>query len=271
MFDPLPDDLAAALEGAAGTLGPFASVHYVERIGSTNDAALALAASGAQEGASVIAGCQTAGRGRRGDAWHSPAGAGLYVSVLVGPRCDGQPLPLVTIGAGVAAAEAVAAVTGLPIELKWPNDIVIGRPWRKMGGVLTEMATAGGAASPAVVGIGLNLREGARPESIAPLATSIEAEVGHCCDRSPLVVILLARLRELVQLMHADARHVITNRWRHFARASLGVRVRWQDETGRRTGIAEEIDEDGALLVREGGRPTRVMAGTLVWEGLSRE
>lgn len=270
MFDPLPEDVAVALGRAAGRLGPFADLHYMDAVGSTNDEALRLVAAGAGEGTSVLAGRQTAGRGRRGDPWHSPSGAGLYLSILVGPRADGRPLPLVTIGAGVAAAEAVAAVTGLPVELKWPNDIVIGRPWRKMGGVLTEVATTGGASTPAVVGVGLNLREATRPAPVAALATSIEAEVGRPCDRAMLVVMLLERICEIVTLLHGEARSAIADRWRHFARTALGARVRWEDERGAHAGIAQDIDEEGALIVTDGTRSTRVMAGSLSWEGLSR-
>src|SRR5690606_34974841 len=183
-----------------------------------------LAASGAVEGTSVLAGRQRQGRGRRGGAWHSPADAGLYLSVVIGPGPDARPLPLVTIGAGVAVAEAVAAVTGLPVELKWPNDVVIGRPWRKLGGLLTEAVTTGGALSSAVVGSGVSLIDVERRESMAGVATSIEAEVGQRCDRSALLVLLLARLREIVRCLHHGDRRTIGDRWRRFARGGLGGR-----------------------------------------------
>src|SRR5690606_16318828 len=127
--DLLPDDLAAALDGATARLESFARVHYCHEVESTNDLALALAAEGAPEGVSVMAGAQRRGRGRRGHEWFSPPGVGLYLSVIVRPEMAPGPLPLLTIGAGVAMAEAVVATTGLPVELKWPNDLVIGRPW----------------------------------------------------------------------------------------------------------------------------------------------
>src|SRR5687767_3848124 len=127
-FDPIPEDVAAEIQRASTALDAFGSVRYCAEVGSTNDVALALALAGAPEGTSVLAGQQVSGRGRRGRSWFSPPGAGLYLSVVVRPPDAARAMSLVTIGAGVAVARAVRAVTGLPVELKWPNDVVIGRP-----------------------------------------------------------------------------------------------------------------------------------------------
>ena len=129
-----PDDVARALAAAAPRLGGYADLRYVPEIGSTNDAALELAAAGVPAGVSVLSDMQTAGRGRRGRTWCSPPEAGLYLSIVV--RTDGwrSSVPLVTLGAGVAAADAVGVASGLRPELKWPNDLMVGRPWRKLGG-----------------------------------------------------------------------------------------------------------------------------------------
>ena len=112
-----PADLAAAL--AVRRDLDWVRLVYRAEVGSTNDVAAALASSGASHGTTVLAGRQTAGRGRRGRTWHSPPGAGLYLStVLRGPQS-----PLLTLLAGVAAAEAVRAGVGLAADLKWPNDV----------------------------------------------------------------------------------------------------------------------------------------------------
>src|SRR5688572_33176370 len=100
-------------------------------VGSTNDEALALADAGAVEFTAVLADEQRAGRGRRGRSWASPPGARMYLSIIARDEGLGAEVPLVTLAAGVAVAEAVVDVSGLPDELKWPNDIVIGRPRRK--------------------------------------------------------------------------------------------------------------------------------------------
>jgi BirA family biotin operon repressor/biotin-[acetyl-CoA-carboxylase] ligase len=96
-------------------------------------------------------------------------------------------------------AEAVSQTAGRPVELKWPNDVVIGRPWRKVGGLLCESVATGGRIEAVVVGIGINLRSAAYPAEIAHRATSIETELGRPVDRASLVVACLGRLRAAVE------------------------------------------------------------------------
>src|SRR5690348_5353678 len=137
--EPLSADLAEAL--ARVNLRRLGStVLFFSTIGSTNDLAASLAASGDYEGAVVIADAQTAGRGRRGRIWFSPPGAGLYVSVLLSParavRAPERAAALLTLTAGLALAEAVECATGLGPAIKWPNDLLVGR--RKLAGILAE-------------------------------------------------------------------------------------------------------------------------------------
>ena len=158
MADPVPADLTVALS-MSGHLGVFSRVTYWAETGSTNDLALSMATRGEPEGVVVIADQQHAGRGRRGRDWFSPSGAGVYLSAIVRPQGAAGSVPILTLAAGVAAAQAVRSVTALPVGLKWPNDLVIGRPWRKLGGVLCETAGHGGRIDAVVVGIGINLLE----------------------------------------------------------------------------------------------------------------
>jgi len=270
MFDPLPADLAAAIDAARDRLGPFARLHYKALVDSTNTIAMTLAAAGEPEGTSVLADEQHRGRGRLGRDWFSPSGSGIYLSTIVRPRGPVRVVPLITLAAGVAAARAIHGATGLPVELKWPNDLVIGRPWRKVGGVLCE--TAGTVIDAVVVGIGINLRATAYPASIAHRASSIETELGRPLERADLVVGLLAELYLVAEDMHAGAYDAVLDAWRTFAGAGLGGRVvRWSDPLGEHRGRARDIDSDGALLVDAGGRAERIVAGEVVWEGLSRE
>jgi BirA family biotin operon repressor/biotin-[acetyl-CoA-carboxylase] ligase len=271
MFDPLPDELSHALSRAQLSLGSFGDVRYCSEVASTNDVALALASSGATEGTSVLADVQHKGRGRRGHGWFSPPGAGLYLSVIVRPDMTRGALPLLTIGAGVAMAEAVLGSTGLPAELKWPNDLVIGRPWRKLGGVLTEAVSAGGRIDAVVVGLGLNVSHARLPTDVAARASSIQAELGRAVDRSALAVELLSRMREVMSCVHRDLRPTILERWRRFAGPGLGAAVRWSDARGMHRGVARDIDDEGALLVAARGGLERVIAGTVSWEELSGE
>jgi BirA family biotin operon repressor/biotin-[acetyl-CoA-carboxylase] ligase len=267
MFEPLPDDLAAALGAAATRLGPYARMRYAAEVESTNTLALALAATGAPEGTSVVADAQTAGRGRRGRDWFSPPGAGLYLSVIVRPDVAAEIVPMITLAAGVAVAGAVQEAVGLPVELKWPNDLVIGRPWRKLGGVLSEAASSGTGVDAVVIGIGLNLLQASYPAGLAGRASSIEAELGRPIERAALAVALLERLRAVLGRMHAEGREAICREWRTFGGAGLtGATVQWDDRAGRRRGRAIDIGADGALLVECDGRVERVMAGDVVWE-----
>jgi BirA family biotin operon repressor/biotin-[acetyl-CoA-carboxylase] ligase len=272
--DPVPDDVARALEARAGELDSFANVRFFSEVDSTNDIALTAALDGAPEGTTILAETQRAGRGRRGHTWFSPPGAGLYLSTVVRTALAGGHLSLITIAAGVAVAEAVKSVTGLPVELKWPNDVVVGRPWRKIAGLLGESVGAGAVVDAVVIGIGINLRTAAYPPEIAGRATSIETELGRAVERAPLVAELLVRLRARVGEVRDGRRGEVCDAWRRYGRASLaGAVVRWHnhDLDQEHRGIAKDIDEDGALLVERDGRVERLVAGEIVWEELPRE
>jgi BirA family biotin operon repressor/biotin-[acetyl-CoA-carboxylase] ligase len=263
--------LAESLASAGVRLGGFSGLRYIEEVQSTNDVALALASQGVGEGASVLADYQTAGRGRRGREWHSPPGAGLYLSVVLSADDLHASLSLVTLAAGVAVAKAIAGVAGLPIELKWPNDVVIGRPWRKMAGILCESAAVGEGRLAIVVGIGVNLRRASFPPPLADYVTSIEAELGRAIERAPLVVECLAELREAVDRLRQGRRQDVCEDWRRFGRKALGgAPVRWHDAGGERRGLARDIADDGALLVEcGGGMMERIVAGEVIWERMS--
>jgi BirA family transcriptional regulator, biotin operon repressor / biotin---[acetyl-CoA-carboxylase] ligase len=277
-MDALPHDLAAALEDDGGRLGPFGQLRYFADVASTNDIALALAASGAPEGTSVLAGAQHAGRGRRGHEWFSPDGAGIYLSVLLRPHAWG-PISLLTIAAGVATGRAIHAATALPVELKWPNDVVIGRPWRKLAGLLCEGSGTGASLDAVVVGIGINVNLAAYPPGLAWRATSLEAELGRPVDRASIVVECLAGLAAMAADLGADRSGAILSEWRRLGRAGLdGAHVCWVEHGVERRGLARDIDLDGALLVEpaepstaRGRAVERLIAGEVTWERLSRD
>jgi BirA family biotin operon repressor/biotin-[acetyl-CoA-carboxylase] ligase len=271
MSDPVPTDLADALDAARSRLGPFGQLKYFADVTSTNDLALAFAGAGAPGGTSVLADTQRAGRGRRGRDWFSPPGAGLYLSVIVRPEREAAGLSLVTLASGVALARAVKATTGLACELKWPNDLVTGRPWRKLAGVLCEASgVAGDTLDALVVGIGVNLQPAAYPPDIAQRATSLELELSRSIDRPRLVVEILAGLAETTMRLRDGDRAWILDEWRRFGRAGLGgAAIRWNDRGTDRQGAARDIDADGALLVDADGRRERLVAGEVTWERLT--
>jgi BirA family biotin operon repressor/biotin-[acetyl-CoA-carboxylase] ligase len=264
--DHLPRDLAEALDAAHPRLGEFHRLRCYRDVGSTNDIALSLAAAGAVEGTGVLADRQLAGRGRLGRTWFSPPGAGMYLSTIVRPG-SADWLPLTTLAAGVAVARALTTVSALPVGLKWPNDLVIGQPWRKVGGVLCESAGSGAGIEALVVGIGVNLELSATPPELADVATSIAAELGRPVDRSQAVVEVLAELNAILARLRAGGRAGVCDEWRRFGRAGLrGARVRWDDHGIERSGFARDLDDSGALLVESAGRLERLIAGEVRWD-----
>ena len=248
------------LREAASRLGPFAGrVHHHPRVGSTNDVAARLAAAGAPHGTVVVADEQTAGRGRHGNRWFSPPGTGLYVSVLL--RTDTP--PVLTLAAGVAVAEALARTAGLDAVLEWPNDVVVetdGRR-RKVAGILAEASTVGDRVDRVVVGIGINLRDGAWPPELASLAGSVEGLAGRPVDAAALLVEVLASLAARCGEVESGRVAALLRRWEALAPSSRGATVEWSVGSDRRRGVTEGVDEQGALMVRVGERRERLSGG----------
>lgn len=252
------------MQANAARLGTFGrGLVYLDEVGSTNDAAASLAGAGAAEGTTVLAACQTRGRGRRGRVWYSPPGAGLYVSTILRPPTSVA--PLVTLAGGVAVAEGIRRATGLPVELKWPNDVVVGRPWRKLGGLLAEASTAAAGLEWVVLGIGVNVRAVALPPAIASQATAIEVELGRAVDWVPLLIEILAALdARYGELVRGGGASVLA-RWRDLAPGCRGRPVEWDTDGGRLRGVAAGVDEAGALCVRVGPVLHRIVAGDVRW------
>lgn len=274
-----PPALLAALEARRARLGPFAALlRYFDTVGSTNDVAARLADAGAPHGTTVVAAAQHHGRGRMGRAWFSPPGSGLYVSVLLRPPGSGEtphppavpgamdvaPASSVTLTAGVAIAEAITRVSGLPVQVKWPNDILVDR--RKLCGILAEAAAGAKRLESIVLGFGVNLRAASYPPDLAGRATSIEEELGRPVDADVLLAEILAEFAESLSAAAAKGFDAMLARWRALSPSSSGAPVeilagdgRW--ETARTAGI----DPDGALLVRRAGTLHRVIAGEVRW------
>jgi BirA family biotin operon repressor/biotin-[acetyl-CoA-carboxylase] ligase len=265
----IPPEIQEAWDRAATRLGPFAGgLRYYSTVTSTNDLAMRFAELGADEGTVVLADAQTAGRGRRGRQWFSPIGSGIYVSTVLRPGGDPTSFPhwiasRLTVAAGVALAEGVRAATGLPVELKWPNDLVVGR--RKLAGILTEMSTTGTDQPAVVVGIGVNVRLSAYPTTLTSVATSLEAELGRPIDRAPVLVETLAALAARYAELRRTRFDAILTAWRAFAPSLRGAAIEWDSPDGIVRGHAIDLDTDGALLAKAGEVVTRLVAGEVRW------
>jgi BirA family transcriptional regulator, biotin operon repressor / biotin---[acetyl-CoA-carboxylase] ligase len=269
MPDPLPQELAAALQSSSrrrGRLG--AVVHYFTETGSTNDIAASLADSGAPEGTLVVASSQTAGRGRLGRRWYSPPDAGLYVSVIVR---SARAAPHLTLAGGVAAATGIRQATGLPVQIKWPNDIIVPdstRPSRsrKLAGILAEASSGADGVIYVILGFGINLRSTAYPPDLIERATSIETELGRPVEGAAVLTETLAALNMYLQSLDQGVPGRVLDEWRALSPLSQAGSVELTTSSGRVEGVAAGIDETGALLVRAGGRIERVIAGEVLWK-----
>lgn len=265
------DALAAALRARAprDACGLGARVIVLPRCPSTQDEARALALAGAPHGTLVVAHAQDAGRGRRGRAWLSGEG-GLYLSMVLRPRMAPEHLPRIPLLCAVAVAEALWEM-GVPAALKWPNDIVVPAdppgplgPYRKLAGVLAEPSLVGPQVEFVILGLGLNVQTpaGGFPAELQLRATALEREGG---PRDPDAA-LLALVPHLARWLAAPEdkecfREAHARLCDHSA--TLGRRV--QVEEGAIQGMAEHIDDEGALWVRDdqGGRH-RIWAGDVL-------
>jgi BirA family biotin operon repressor/biotin-[acetyl-CoA-carboxylase] ligase len=263
---PAPAEILSALNRAlARGLAIRLDLRWYPTVPSTMDVAAEAALASAPEGLVIVADEQTAGRGRRGRPWSSPAGAGLYLTFVLRPppHTASGGLSLLTLATGVAVREAVMRATGFAAELKWPNDVVIER--RKLAGILAEGISIGTPDQTVLIGVGVNVRTASHPGEIADRATSLEAELGRVVDRGILLEELLVSIPQMYDRLRRGNADDILRAWRSASPSAVGRVVEWQGGDGVHRGTTTGIDESGALLVRTGAGTERVLGGELIW------
>ena len=231
----------------AGTI--FAGkLHFSPVTGSTNTDAVAAAREGAPHGSVCFADEQTAGRGRGVHGWHSAAGDGLYVSVLLRPTIALEHLPLIPLAAGLAGAAAIGLTTGLKVDLRWPNDLLIGE--RKTGGILVESKTDANALAFVVIGIGINVHQRSFDNALSTPATSLDLASGRTISRQALLIALLESLQQETQGLHDPA--VAGAIPARVAQVSTWLWNRRVEVHGPQAcvGLTAGLDRNGFLLVR---------------------
>ncbi len=222
---------------------------WFDSIDSTNTRARELARQGAPHGTVLIADHQTGGRGRRGRSFHSPAGVGIYMSVILRPGCKPQQIMHLTCAAAVAMCDAVERVSGLRPGIKWTNDLVCGT--RKIAGVLTELGfDSCGNVDLAVVGIGINCcQEGSDfPEEIRHIAGSLTSVTGKEIDRAKVAAAMIDALYRMDAQLLTEKDTMLAQYRRDCITLGQEVSLVRGDEI--RHGKALDIDEEGALVVR---------------------
>ena len=237
---------------------------YLESVDSTNRFAREMAKAGAADGTLVVANEQTGGRGRRGRGWISPAGEGIFMSLILRPDIaleDAAKLSLVT---ALAVANAIERVTGLDARIKWPNDIVCGG--RKVCGMLLEMDVAEGRLESVVAGIGINVHQMQFPEEIQNTAASLDLLLGRRISRKEVIHAFLAAFDEAMALSKDDARFMQAYRERS---ATLGQRVQVIATNETFVGTAVDLTQSGTLIVEdEEGQRREVLAADVSVRGL---
>lgn len=225
--------------------GTGCSLYYAESMDSTNAWAIREAANGAPDGSVYLADTQTAGRGRRGHGWSSPAYTSVALSILLRPHIAGEHLSMLTLVMGLAAAEGIRKATGLDMQIKWPNDAVCSG--KKICGILTEMTPD---AKCVIIGIGLNINVPSFPEELQDKATSVLLETGKAASREEITAEVIASFFELYRFF-AKTEDLSGLQERYEALlVNKGKSVRVLDQKAPFTGTALGITPHGELLVK---------------------
>ena len=233
-------------------------LQYYPTLDSTNTLAKTLAAQGAPHGTIIVAGSQSAGRGRMGRSFHSPEGTGLYLSAILRPDCDARELMHLTCAIAVAVADATEAVCGIRPGIKWINDMVWGR--RKLAGILTELSLIPGSTKVAcaIVGIGVNCRQTAQdfPPELRSMAGSLSMAAGRESSPAALAAAVIEALADLSPRLLTDKASIMS-RYRAGC-ITVGQEVSLHRADTVTHARAVDIDEEGALIVEypDGHRQT---------------
>lgn len=214
-----------------------------------------LAASGCEFGSVAGAEEQTAGQGRYGRAWHSEAGSGLYVSIVLPKPEHPSVVPMVTLALGLAAVEAILKATDLACDLRWPNDLLLES--KKCGGILTQLE------GPAIIaGIGINVNQSEFPPELSPLATSLRIASGRQHSRERLLVELLPSIDNFCALLDSEGREPILRMFSCASSYVYGRRVEVDLGESVLHGTTAGLNESGFLILRgDDGSENVIVAG----------
>lgn len=249
------DELESALSGSLFS----GKLHYIPKTGSTNTLAMHAGAAGVEEGHVFFTDQQTAGRGRGGHSWQSEPGSAILVSVLLRPRIEAAQALWLSLMAGVAVHDAILGSCGIECDLRWPNDLLIGR--KKVCGILTEISSEIEQLRFAVIGIGVNVNQPSFPQEIAEIATSVQIETGKMWSRGELFVAVLRSLEaEYQNGLDRDRTQRLLARVESISTFARGKRVH-VDEADGYTGVTDGLDSQGFLRVRTHDGIRTVLSG----------
>jgi BirA family biotin operon repressor/biotin-[acetyl-CoA-carboxylase] ligase len=244
------------------------NLYHFYSVDSTNAFAGRLLAHGRKvpEGTVIIAESQTAGRGRLGRSWHSEREAGLYFSMVLYPKAPPSLAPLFTLGTAVAMHNAVESYTGLDIDIKWPNDLLIGR--KKFCGILSEIQAEVDLVKALIIGVGLNVNHERLPDDIVSRATSLRIASGRIQSRVEILLEFFEQFEKIYLDFERKGPAGIVDQWTRFSTFANGRKIEIHDGVRKIAGTTRGLNRLGALRIEQkDGRIEDVYSGDLVsWE-----
>ena len=264
----VPEVLTAKLIRQRLHAGSFGCrIQHCYQIDSTMTEAALLASAKAPHGTLVVAEEQNAGRGRFGRIWFSPRGTGLYFTLILRPKLAPAAAPILTLLAGVAAAEAIQSTANVETDIRWPNDVMI--QGRKCAGILVEMTAQPERIEHAQIGMGVNVNQTAFPAELVTEATSLRREAGRSLSRLEVLASVLNRMEAWYERLLSEGAGAIVRRFSEVSSYARGKRVRVTDSSGTPgtdarvlTGETAGLSPEGMLLVRrDDGEIERILSG----------
>ncbi len=265
-----PDTMGRAeLQSRMRTSWAGKQVVFLDSVDSTNNYAKKLAEAGAAHGTLVVAESQDGGRGRSGRAWVTPKGSSIAASLIVRPPIRPEHASMLTLVMGVAVARAIADTTGVRVQIKWPNDLVVGG--KKISGTLTEMSAEPERVHYVVIGTGINANVTEFPRELRQTATSLQLETGHPVERGAVLCACMGAFEEAyAKFLEKGDLSLLLEEYQGLL-ANRGREVRVLDPAGAFCGMARGIDSMGRLIVeKEDGQVAHIYAGEVSVRGIDQ-
>jgi BirA family biotin operon repressor/biotin-[acetyl-CoA-carboxylase] ligase len=218
------------------------------------------------EGTVIIAEAQTAGRGRLGRSWISQREAGIYFSMVLFPKAPPSLAPLFTLGTAVAMHNAVERYSGMDVDIKWPNDLLVGQ--KKFCGILSEIQAEVDLVKMMIIGVGLNANNERLPAEIADRATSLRIASGHIQSRIEILLEFLEEFENIYMDFERKGPRSIIDQWTRFSSFANGRRIEIHDGVRKIAGVTRGLNALGALRIEQkSGQIEEVYSGDVVsWE-----
>lgn len=241
-----------------------AKIFAFETIDSTNNCAKAVAGCGAVEGTVVIAEHQTNGKGRHGRIWQSSPNENLMFSIVLRPKLSPEGLNLLPLYVAVAVSDAIERLTGIALECKWPNDLLING--KKVAGILIEGSFKQNSVDYVVVGVGINVNQLRFPGEIESTATSLRLEAGKEVDRIPLFREILLSMETMYKDSSTTGFRSVIPRWLSHSRM-INRTISVSQQGSVFSGTVKGLSPEGGLVLQTDGAERTVFAGDVTIVG----